>query len=67
MGTYGAEPHPDVPRAQVVLRNYNFAPITRTLIEQWNIDATNQVSAFRNGTGRIRLKIRYNPEDIDLT
>lgn len=67
MGDYGANPIPDIPRAQVVLRNYGFVLATRVLTEQWDIDATNRVSSYRDGTGRIRFKIRYNPEDIDLT
>lgn len=67
MGDYGAEKYPDIPRAQVVLRNYNFVQIARTLTEQWNIDATTQVSSFRDGTSRIRFKVLYNPQEIDLT
>lgn len=67
MGSYNADTHPNIQQAQVLLRDYSLAPIVRSLTEQWTIDATNRVSAFRDGTGQIKFKVLYDPEGLDLT
>lgn len=67
MGDYNAEPYPDIPRAQVLARNYNFLSDDASLTDEWNIDSANRVSSFRDGTKNVQCKIKSDPRNVPLT
>jgi len=67
MGNYGAEPHPDIPRAQVVVRNSKLLNDQPVLSDEWNVDSANRVSSYADGTNRIKFKVKYDPHEIPLT
>jgi len=67
MGDYNAEPNPDIPRSQVVARNYKLLNDESVLSDEWNIDSANRVSSFADGTNRIKFKVKYDPHDVSLT
>ena len=67
MGDYGAQPNPDVLRAQLIARNYNFIPDEFIRFDEWNIDETNRVNSFADGTGNIKVKIKTDPTQVSIT
>ena len=67
MGTYNADEFPDIARAQVLARNYFQIPHVKLLTDQWTIDETNRVNNFANGTGNVKFKVKYDPNEIPLT
>lgn len=67
MSDYNAEPNPDLPRAQVLARNYSFIPFGRILFDEWNIDENNRVNSFADGTGNIKFKIKSDPTQVSIT
>jgi len=67
MGNYNASPTPDLPRLQVLARNYSFLSDDFIMTDEWNIDAANRVCNFADGTNNVKVKVKYNPQDIPLT
>lgn len=67
MGDYNADKFPDLPRMQIINRNYNFTANSPVLGDQWTIDPDNVVISSADGTKNIQVKIKYDPNDIPLT
>ena len=66
MGNYNADEVPDLARAQIVLRNYQFVKSDPSKMETWTLDSANRVCSFRDGIGRQKFKVKYDPHDVDL-
>lgn len=66
MSTYNAELFPDIPRAQILSRNYNFIPTESVKTDEWNLDSATRISSFHNGTGKIKIHFRTDPRDMPL-
>ena len=67
MGDFNASKTPDLPRAQVMTRNYNFLDNIPVRTEEWDLDSANRVSAYRDGANRLRVKIKNDPRAVPLT
>ncbi len=64
MGDYNVDFNYNLPKMEILSRQFNFIPIVPILCDQWSIDSTNRVSSFRDGTNNINVKIKYDPTEL---
>lgn len=61
MSDFNADPVPNHGQANVLITNLLSVPNRPLYFDQWTIDSTNRVNSYHNGTGHIKLHVRYDP------
>jgi len=64
MGNYNADVDYNKPQMSALIRDLDFIPFDRLYSDQWSIDSANRVSSFHCGTGRHKVKIKFDPRTI---
>lgn len=64
MSNYGADSTPDMDKARTLAYDMNFLPRVKVQNDQFTIDETTVVYKYNDGSGKIRLKIKANPNQI---
>lgn len=64
MGTYGADPNPDLSKIRQVAFGYELAPQDKLKVDQFSTDSNNKVYTLVEKIGSTRLKVLVNPDDI---
>jgi hypothetical protein len=64
MGDYNADKNYNLPQMSATIRDTNFISAEYVLSDQWSIDSAHRVSSFRDGTNRIKLKVKFDPRII---
>lgn len=64
MGNYNADKNYNMPQMADIAKTKNFIPIDTIYSDQWSLDSANRVSSFHDGTGNIKIHIKFDPRQI---